>query len=259
MGAFRWPDFQPSGIGLLTANMLKCAAPASVRYDPAGRSYDIWFGDTATSGMNEKQALARLLCDMRLGVGAADDLLELARSAPGRTKTAQIVFPEDDPSAGQFTMPLIDRTIPAEQATTQALPGTVTNNALQLPATTPGLDNSSFGSPRDDDMAELMAVAEQARASGQRTVLDHAVVGTLARVHDVGAVIDGMLPKMRTTLDALGRLLFLFHMKPEDWADRYGADERHEMQDQLTNLYKGLGDLSTRLEEAKIEGDPVSA
>lgn len=251
--------FAPSAASMLTANMLKCAHPVMLRYDRVGRTYDVWLSDRRSASLSEKQAMVRLLVDGRLRAEDADQLLGMAASAPGSTKTAQIAFPEDDPSSGQYNMPLIDRTIQAQDAGTQELTGRVMNNAVQLPSSTPGLDQSILGQPQDADISELMALAEQARASGQRTVLDHAMIGSLARVHDVGSVIDSMLPKFRTTLDAMGRLLYLFHWKPEEWAERYGDDKRMETQDQLTSLYKGLGDISTRLEETRIEGDPALA
>lgn len=251
--------FAPTTNAMVTANVLKCAQDLGIRYDATGRSYDLWLGPTRSASLTEKQAMARLMTDGHMAAEDADAVLAMAQASPGRTKTAQIAFPADDPSAGQFSMPLIDRTIPGQEANTQALTGQVLNNGVQLPSSTPGLDQSYMGQPNDQDISELMSLAEHARASGQRTIMDHGMVGTLARVHDVGAVIDAMIPKFRGMLDGLGRLLFLFHWKPEEWSERYGDDRRQETQDSLLNLYKGLGDLSSRLEETKIEGDAALA
>ncbi|MBQ7622963.1 MAG: hypothetical protein IJS66_04420, partial [Bacteroidales bacterium] len=99
---------------------------------------------------------------------------------------------------------------------------------------------------------EERQLAEQAAALGQRNVFDHAAIGGLSKVYDTNAVIDSYLPEFMDTIDRLGRVLFLYYWKHDDFMERYGSGDTVEMEDLLRSTYKQLGKLTLKLRERAI-------
>jgi len=111
-------------------------------------------------------------------------------------------------------------------------------------------------SPQPD--AEAFDLAAQAAQNGQKTVFDHAGIAGLAKLYDINSVIDSYVPEMNKSLDRIGRMLFMFHWKNEDFADRFGVDSMPEMEDTLTSIYKSYGDLILKLRERSIDPTDTS-
>jgi len=102
---------------------------------------------------------------------------------------------------------------------------------------------------------EAKALAADAAAAGQRHVFDQAAIGGLVKVYDVGNVVDSYVPEFMDTIDRLGRILFLFYWKHEDFNQRYGSDDVVQMEDRLRNVFKSLGDLTLQLKEKTVQQD----
>lgn len=103
--------------------------------------------------------------------------------------------------------------------------------------------------PIDEEDRRL---AEEAAAAGQRHVFDQAAIGGLVKVCDVANVVDSYIPELMDTIDRLGRILFLFYWKHEDFNQRYGSDDVVQMEDRLRNVFKQLGELTLNLKENTI-------
>ena len=101
--------------------------------------------------------------------------------------------------------------------------------------------------------AQAGQLAQQAAQAGQKQVFDHATIGGLAKLYDVGAVIDSYVPDLMKALDRLGRIVFLFYWKNEDFAERYGEGDLSEMEDALRGTFKGFGDLVLQLRQKAID------
>lgn len=102
---------------------------------------------------------------------------------------------------------------------------------------------------------EARRLAEEAAAAGQRHVFDQAAIGGLAKVYDVASVVDSYIPDFMDTIDRLGRILFLFYWKHEDFNQRYGNDDMVQMEDQLRNVFKQMGELTLGLKEKAVHKD----
>ena len=72
---------------------------------------------------------------------------------------------------------------------------------------------------------ELAAMADQL---GVPSLFEHGVVGSLAKHTDSRMPIDKYL-YLEKALDRLGRMVFLFYWKPEDFSHLYGTDDRHHL------------------------------
>lgn len=111
-------------------------------------------------------------------------------------------------------------------------------------------DNEAL--PIDEEARRL---AEEAAAAGQRHVFDQAAIGGLAKVYDTANVVDSYIPDFMDTIDRLGRILFLFYWKHEDFNQRYGSDDVVQMEDSLRNVFKQLGELTLHLKEKAVHKD----
>lgn len=101
---------------------------------------------------------------------------------------------------------------------------------------------------------EAAMLAQNAAQLGQKDVFDKAAIGGLAKVYDTGAVIDSYLPEFMQSLDRVGRVLFLYYWKHNDFVSRYGTDDVIEMEDVLKNVFNNLGKLTLDLKRKAIGG-----
>lgn len=100
---------------------------------------------------------------------------------------------------------------------------------------------------------EARRLAEEAAAAGQRHVFDQAAIGGLVKVYDTANVVDSYIPDFMDTIDRLGRILFLFYWKHEDFNQRYGSDDVVQMEDSLRSVFKQLGELTLNLKEKSVQ------
>jgi hypothetical protein len=85
------------------------------------------------------------------------------------------------------------------------------------------------------------------RERGNSSLFEHGVVGALVNTYDSIALIDKYMPDLEQGLDRLGRALFLFYWKPEDFARAYGSDDQTQMENKMVSCFKSLGDLVLEL------------
>ena len=102
---------------------------------------------------------------------------------------------------------------------------------------------------------EAMGLAAQAGQLGQRHVFDYSSIGGLAKVYDTGSLIDSYIPQFMQAVDRLGRVLFLYYWKNEDFGERYGTSETVELEDSLRSVFKQFGNLALTLRSKTIDAD----
>lgn len=102
---------------------------------------------------------------------------------------------------------------------------------------------------------EAMDLAAQAGELGQKHVFDYASIGGLAKVYDTGALIDSYIPQFMQAVDRLGRVLFLYYWKNEDFGERYGTSDTVELEDTLRSVFKQFGNLALILRRKTIDAD----
>lgn len=105
-----------------------------------------------------------------------------------------------------------------------------------------------------DPMA--MQAGQQAAQSGQKQVFDTTMISGLLKSVRQDSIIDRYLGDLRTALDRLGRILFLFYWHNEEFEDRYGKGELPELEDTTRNSFEGLGDLVLFLKERTVDPYP---
>lgn len=102
---------------------------------------------------------------------------------------------------------------------------------------------------------EAMDLASQAAQLGQRHVFDYSSIGGLAKVYDTGSLIDSYIPQFMQAIDRLGRVLFLYYWKNEDFGERYGTSDTVEMEDTLRSVFKQFGNLALKLRSKTVDID----
>lgn len=215
-----------------------------------------------------KEACMSLTGRLGLSVGQTEEILAKAAEA-GKCEThihlgkaAQFVGasmpmpPDQMPSADPYTgTPVYG---PFEAGVTAPLVG-----APQVPHGNPYGENlggdgetqqmaGGGGAPMDP---EAMDLAQQAAQLGQRHVFDMSAIGGLSKVYDTGNLIDTYIPQFLQAIDRLGRVLFLYYWKNEDFGERYGTSDTVEMEDTLRSVFKQFGDLTLTLRRKAVDID----
>ncbi len=215
-------------------------------------------GNFVTNPVSYKQASVDLVT--RLGLDA-DDVEGLLKEAATQYKARRLVkfaqlvgvsmpqMQEQSASVDPYTgMPLYS--MPYEQEQTGQFTGLP-------PEPDPDAEGINIGGQSEMDM-DARGLAEQAAQLGQRTVFDHASIGGLAKVYDTSALIDSYVPELVKSLDRIGRLIFLYYWKNEDFADRYGTTGIADLEDLLRNVFKSYGELVLQLRKKAIDAEDVS-
>ena len=104
-------------------------------------------------------------------------------------------------------------------------------------------DKMSFDGGDNMDGQTPISLYNNSKQRGVSSVFEHGVVGSLINTYDSVAMIDAYMPKLQSALDCLGRTLFLFYWKPEDFAQAFGADDQTQLENKLISNFKSFGDL----------------
>ena len=112
---------------------------------------------------------------------------------------------------------------------------------------------SRLGNPKaeiEDDVlqtASPIQLYEMSQTKGVGNLFEHGVVGSLTKTYDSVALIDKYIPDLEQGLDRIGRILFLYYWKPEDFAQAYGSDDQVDLENKLLSNFKQLGDMVLEL------------
>ncbi len=97
------------------------------------------------------------------------------------------------------------------------------------------------------DTKSPMELYQMSQARGNSALFEHGVVGALTSTYDSMAMVDKWLPKMEEALDCIGRTIFLFYWKPEDFSQAYGTDDQSQLENKLVSNFKAFGELCIEL------------
>lgn len=218
------------------------------------------FSTLAKAAASGEKGVRLLVGVPSLSKEAQAGLVNVAMPAPAEQ------IPSIDPYSGVpvYTSPYIDMTqgsftgvpgLPPEGGMTRGINigGEMARNMGGQEIPDEHTDSLQDGAlPIDEEARRL---AEEAAAAGQRHVFDQAAIGGLAKVYDTANVVDSYIPDFMDTIDRLGRILFLFYWKHEDFNQRYGSDDVVQMEDRLRNVFKQLGELTLQLKEKAVQKD----
>jgi hypothetical protein len=215
-----------------------------------GIGFTAWVDGHPGKSRTKLASLKHLIEDHGLGQEDAETLIKEARprhSVPYFIKYAQA------PMQGYFPEP--------QMASEYGI-----NAPVQYPMTdTQNLGNIDSQGNRDyyrnDRYIDQGArqYAEQAAGQGQKEILDASVIGGLVRTMDTDSAVDGYVGDLLLGLDRLGRILFMYYWHNDKFKERYGQQDMIELEDNLRNVFKNLGELSLFLKQKTIEPDQANS
>ena len=243
-----------------------------------GQGFDIAVDDVMDkSGMTYKSACIRLVKDYGLSVEDAEIMLKEASTnykSRRLVKFAQIpmqVVPPAMPPTNQggfdqtLGIPVQNPQVSYTQGDTvvppprPSGPGSGVNiggeAARQQAGGNIGSSNTSSGQASPTDGMDVNQMAQMAAESGQQQVFDQTAIGGMARVYDTNNMIDGFIPEFMKSLDKLGRLIFMYYWKNEDFAERFGAEDMPALEDSLGSVFKNFGDLILKLKQKTVTNE----
>lgn len=229
-----------------------------------GSTYHIYMGDFQQGPLSYKQAMMTLVGNYRLGVTTAEELIKQSQTdlkARCLIKLAQV----NGVGVG-MNMPVPPGTygfddasgVPVEAPFVGYSRGELLGVPPRRDPLVPGFAEGGQSSREITNGANgslpqsVTDLAAQAQQSGQKSVFDHSTIGGLSKMYDSSAAIDMYLPELVKALDRLGRILFIFYWKNEDFSERYGEEDLAEMEDLIRGVFKSFGDLVLKLKEKTV-------
>ena len=224
-----------------------------VKYD--GSEYFVSYNKTQEKPLDKVSAVKVLVNKYQV---AGDDALDLLKEAESRLnnpisvliKLAQpgphIPDPTLTSNSGipHHTQYLNEELIPSQETyPTPPDVGDPTRNLYTGPA------------PGYPDMD--MSLAMQAAQSGQQTVFDHAALASLVRLTGTTEIINKYIPDLEKALDRIGRLLFMFWWRNEDFQELFGITSLTELEDLLRSVFKSFGELILELKKKEKARMPL--
>ena len=231
----------------------------TVASDDHGVEYYFDVNHQLTRPMGYKQAYVELVTRYGLPVKAAEDMLVEASTQFKSRRFVKFAQEIQSPMVGvnmpypYERPPSIDpyNGVPVYENHEQEQRGTMMGVP---PKPQPNVYGMNLGGEADMDV-NAMQLAQQAGQAGQKKIFDHAAIGGLSKTYDTGSVIDSYVPELMKALDRIGRLIFLFYWKNEDFSERYGSNDMPEMEDLIRNVFKSFGELALQLRKKAIGND----
>ena len=200
-------------------------------------------GHVCTS-MSKLACLKHLIVQQNFSQEDAEFLIKQAR--PRKAETFYVKQAQNQPISGYFPEP--------PQGYEYGIPAPIQYPQYELQNL-----NESMGHNREHyrDNREMDAAVKQyaqdAAQTGQKEVLDTAVISGLVDTMDVDDAVDKYLSDLLLGLDRVGRILFMYYWHYDQFKERYGQQDMTELEDNLRNVFKNLGELALFLKQKTIE------
>ncbi len=97
--------------------------------------------------------------------------------------------------------------------------------------------------PDMDQIDNTVNQAVQIAQNGQKDVFDTQAIAALSRYADTSTKVLEYVPNFVSSLDKLGRMLFLAYWDTDKFEKMYGKDELPELLELIRNVFTNLGDL----------------
>jgi hypothetical protein len=246
---------------LLTFNNYKKATV--IKSDSVDGYYTLSFGEgdtirdisrpDAVYAIMKSASVRQETAEEVLGVTDARGYYELTLRKQAGSK---LVFDQIDP--GMFNNISVNEfgysEQPYQEAQLVGTSGSMLGNNVQFYNNATTDERNVSGRNQDLMGATPMQLFEMSQTSGDRSVFEHGVVGQLVKTYDSGSLIQEYIPDLLQALDKLGRSLFLFYWKPEDFSEFYGSDDVSDMQNMFQTSFLSFGELVLDLIQRHPEG-----
>lgn len=214
-------------------------------------------GEKAQVHQSRAHAVATLMTKCAVRQNTAEELLEKASSERRTQEFFHVPLTKLATNLRMPPLPLYDQEMDEEQMALQEPHTTYSMlEADRQPPMDPphrlgdhyrGEGNTMNGTGSLLETGSPMELFQASQEHNMPNLFEHGAVGSLVKTYDSIALLDRYIPKMEDALDVLGRTLFLFYWKPEDFSAAYGSDDLSSLENQLLSCFKSLGDLTLEL------------
>lgn len=97
--------------------------------------------------------------------------------------------------------------------------------------------------PDEASLGQTVDHAVELAQNGQKEIFDTQAIGALSKYVDSSNKVLDYVPNLVSTLDKLGRMLFLTYWDTETFEKVYGRDELPELIELVKNVFNNMGDL----------------
>lgn len=202
-----------------------------------GSSYFLTIGDAKRKYSNPLQAKIGMLLHYGMTIADADSLISQAeeyKPVTGYIKAAV---------TGDYSTPLPDPSFYANEL------GQNTHGAPEYMMTVPK-ESTPFSDPtapgvgtKTEDINSAVRQAIELANAGQKEIFDTHSIATLAKHNDPSSKVTEYIPNFVSTLDKLGRILFMLYWETDKFQTMYGKDELPELVELIRSVLKNLGEL----------------
>ena len=197
----------------------------------------------------KKAALAKELSEMGFNKLAVDRVIEDLQENREHRYLTKVSYFHYNPaiqteSSSQYPVQYFNETY-------QTLEPAVHNR----PARMPGMANNLYYGPDHSSTPGGMtgpALGDMLAQLGDRQVFEHGILGTLATTTSTLDKVNSYIPDLTSAVDKLGRILFLFWHKAEDFQKIYQVNEYSKYEDLIVDTFKNLGDIILSLKKKSI-------
>jgi hypothetical protein len=196
------------------------------------------------NSMSKLACLKHLIVQQNFSQEDAEFLIKQAR--PRKAETFYVKQAQNQPISGYFPEP--------PQGYEYGIPAPIQypQYELQNLNESMGHNREHYRDNREMDGA-VRQYAQEAAQTGQKEVLDTAVISGLVDTMDVDDAVDKYLSDLLLGLDRVGRILFMYYWHYDQFKERYGQQDMTELEDNLRNVFKNLGELALFLKQKTIE------
>lgn len=241
-------------IGTLSDIILKMNKSAEagdvhrIRMLTDGISFQVELDKRQSSRMSKLACLKHLIMDHQMSEEDAQILLKEAQPRKAQTYWVKYAY-NSQPVSGYFPEPNLGQEYGINA------PVQYPQTMLQNLGSNDSLTNREFY--RDDRYIDQAAKqqANVASRQGQKEVLDTSVISGLVKTMDTDSQVDGYIGDLLLGLDRIGRIMFMFYWHNDKFKERYGQQDMVELEDNLRNVFKNLGELALFLKQKTIEPD----
>ena len=110
---------------------------------------------------------------------------------------------------------------------------------------------SDESGPTEKDLQTVAAAAE----TGQKELFDTSALAALVKHTSLKRLLDQCNPLISKTLSSIGDMLAHMYWNVDEWEEQFGRTEVGPLEDQMRDLFDGLGELYLTLQEKRV-GDP---
>tara|TARA_B100000579_G_C22848316_1_gene865797 strand:- start:3431 stop:5470 length:2040 start_codon:yes stop_codon:yes gene_type:complete len=234
---------------MIFKDLIKAAGMEEVKVEPRGNYFIVSSRKGITPELSKVGSVAYLMAELDMDEKSSFEVMD--KAASGRVKYYY------DPVVLEKQATMRMQNIPEFYAGFDDTFGVPTENPEQTTvvadvnnpeAPNPRVgDRMKFDGPQGLESHTPETLTQMAQETGDSSLFEHGLVGSLVNTFDSTIMIDKYLVSLEDGLDKLGRILFLFYWKPNDFSQLYGSDDQASLENKLLSNFKSFGDLVLEL------------